>query len=125
MTTEPFKKLYFYLWQHRYLDDETDAVICRTCFGITAEPDNRRNGYEGHVGHAVVFRDVWSGTERQMRELETRLKVAFEEYLVCGHRNYVYEWVDENIAYETVRNWVEWEVEHSFIEVTKELNEQA
>lgn len=54
-----------------------------------------------------------------MRELETRLKSAFKDYLVVGHRNYEYEWVDENISYESVRNWVEWEVENTFIEVEK------
>jgi hypothetical protein len=119
MTTELSKQHYFYLWSHRFVEDLSDTVIARICFGITANLDDRRNSYEGHVGHSVVFRDVWSGTERQMRELESRLKTAFQEYLVSGHRNYQYEWVDENIAYETVRNWVEWEVQNTFIEIQK------
>ena len=61
---------YFYLWRHCYVDDITDAVITRTCFGITSNLDKRQNGYEGHVGHAIKWAGTWSGPERQIRELE-------------------------------------------------------
>ena len=108
---------YFYLWRHRYIDDITDAVITRTCFGITSNLDKRQNGYEGHVGHAIKWAGTWSGPERQIRELEHRLKSAFRDYLFSGHNDAVYEWIDQTIAFEDIRNWVQWEVENTFADV--------
>ena len=108
---------YFYLWRHRYVDDITDAVITRTCFGITSNLDKRQNGYEGHVGHAIKWAGTWSGPERQIRELEHRLKSAFRDYLFSGHNDAVYEWVDETIVFEDIRNWVQWEVKNTFADV--------
>jgi hypothetical protein len=29
----------------------------------------------------------------------------------------VYEWVDETIAFEDIRNWAQWEVENTFADV--------
>ena len=110
----------FYLWRHRYVDDDTEAVITRTCFGITGNLDSRQNGYEGHVGHAVRWAATWSGPERPIRELEHRLKAAFRDYLVSGHNDCVYEWVDETIPFETIRNWVEWEVENTFSDIRRD-----
>jgi hypothetical protein len=105
------KPYYFYLWRHRYIDDTTNEVVSRTCFGITGNIDDRRNGYEGHVGHTVKFERVWSSTEpRIIRDLESRVKVDFDEYLVRGHRNYRYEWINESIPFEDVVKYVEWEV---------------
>jgi hypothetical protein len=122
MTNTNLSELYnFYLWRHRYVDDDTDSVIGRTCFGITSNLDGRQNGYEGHVGHPIQWAAVWQGPERQVRELEHRLKAAFRDYLVSGHNDYVYEWVDENVPFENIRNWVEWEVENTFADVTKVL----
>ena len=108
---------HFYLWRHRFVDDDTDAVISRTCFGITTNLDSRQNGYEGHVGHAIRWAGVWQGPERQIRELEHRLKTAFRDYLFAGHNDYVYEWVDETVPFESIQNWVEWEVENTFADV--------
>ena len=67
------KIYYFYLWRHRFVDDATDQIVARTCFGITSNPDNRIHGYEGHVGHVVKFVKLWTGPERLIRELETRM----------------------------------------------------
>jgi len=103
------KPYYFYLWIHRFVDDQ-DQIITRTCFGITKNVDDRRNGYEGHVGHTVCFARVWSGPERLIRELETRVKTDFNEYLVRGHRNFQYEWIKEDIAFDSIVKYVEWEV---------------
>lgn len=99
----------FYLWRHCYVD-ENDNIVCRTCFGITSNRDNRRNGYEGHVGHSVVFEHVWTGPERLIRELESKIKLDFADYLVKGHRNFVYEWINEEIEFDNIVNYVEWEV---------------
>lgn len=107
----------FYLWRHRYIDDDTDTAITRTCFGITSNLDKRQNGYEGHVGHTIKWAGTWSGPERQIRELEHRLKSAFRDYLFSGHNDAVYEWVDQTIAFEDIRNWVQWEVENTFADV--------
>jgi hypothetical protein len=109
---------HFYLWRHRFVDDDTNAVISRTCFGITTNLDSRQNGYEGHVGHAIRWARVWQGPERQIRELEHRLKTAFRDYLFAGHNDYVYEWVDETVPFESIQNWVEWEVENTFADIT-------
>lgn len=101
----------FYLWRHRYVDSN-DNIVCRTCFGITSNRDNRQNGYEGHVGHAITFERVWSGPERLIRELETKVKQDFVDYLFCGHRNFVYEWITEEIEFDTIVKYVEWEIEN-------------
>lgn len=111
--------LTFYLWQHKFVDCDTDAVLTRTCFGITTDIDQRQNSYEGHVGHEIRWAALWTGPERQIRELEHRLKSAFRDYLVSGHNDYVYEWVDESQPFETIRNWVEWEVAHVFADIKK------
>lgn len=100
----------FYLWRHRYVDDGTDHIVARTCFGITSNRDNRQNGYEGHVGHSIRFARVWSGPDRLIRELEDKVKQDFHDYLVVGHRNFRYEWINEEIAFEDIVKYVEWEV---------------
>lgn len=103
-------KHYFYLWRHRYVDDN-DQVITRTCFGITGNPDNRRNGYEGHVGHPVKFLYLWSGPQRLIRELEDKLKKDFSDYLFTGHRNYTYEWITEEVDFNAILQYVQWEID--------------
>lgn len=117
MNTNHSEFYHFYLWRHRYVDDDTEAVVSRTCFGITSNLDSRQNGYEGHVGHAIRWAALWHGPERQIRELEHRLKTAFRDYLFAGHNDFVYEWVDENIAFEDIYNWVEWEVANTFADI--------
>jgi hypothetical protein len=117
MTTNHSEDHYFYLWRHRYVDDITDAVFTRTCFGITSNLDKRQNGYEGHVGHVIKWAMTWCGPERQIRELEHRLKSSFRDYLFSGHNDAVYEWVDETIAFEDIKNWVQWEVENTFADI--------
>lgn len=108
------KNYYFYLWRHRYVDDATDNIVTRTCFGITDSPHNRRNGYEGHVGHSVKFLHVWIGPERVIRELEARVKDDFHDYRVIGYRNFRYEWINEEVEYNDVYGYVKWEVENTF-----------
>lgn len=103
-------QLYLYLWSHRFWDPEQDKLLTRVCFGITSDPDNRCNGYEGHVGHAVKFDCLWMGPERLIRELETKIKTDFHDYLFSGHRGFTYEWLEEDITLEQIRNWVEYEV---------------
>jgi len=117
MTTDTANPYTFYLWRHRYVDDDTDAVVCRTCFGITANLNGRQNGYEGHVGHPIRWAALWTGPERQIRELEHRLNATFRDYLFSGHNDFVYEWVDETIPFENIKNWVEWEVENTFADI--------
>jgi len=104
------KQLWFYLWQKRVLLDN-DQIVTRTCFGITSDVDNRRNNYEGSNGHTVEFLDLWVGPDRPIRELETKLKSAFDEQLVTGFRNFKYEWVDETVPYEQIKGWIEWELQ--------------
>jgi hypothetical protein len=99
----------FYLWQHKFLDEQ-DRVITRTCFGITGNRDNRINGYEGHVGHAVKFQRLWTGPDRLIRELEDRIKRDFHDYLVTGHRGFRYEWINEDVEFDQIVQYVEWEI---------------
>ena len=113
------KPYYFYLWRHRYVDDATEQIITRTCLGITSNPDSRTQGYEGHVGHTVKFTGLWTGPERLIRELEAKIKSEFYDYLFVGTNNFRYEWINEEIAHDDIHRRVEWEVENSYIGITK------
>lgn len=86
-------------------------MLDRVCFGITKDPDGRRNGYEGHVGHSVEFVHLWQGPERVIRELENKIKVDFQDYLVRGHRNFVYEWLTQDIALDQITGWIDYELQ--------------
>ena len=112
------KPYYFYLWRHRFVDDATDNVLTRTCFGITGNPTGRIQGYEGHVGHVVKFTGLWTGSERLIRELENRIKSDFYEHIVTGTNGFRYEWINETIDHQAVHGWVQWEIENTFIGVT-------
>jgi hypothetical protein len=112
------KLYYFYLWRHRFLDDATDSVLTRTCFGITSNPTGRIQGYEGHVGHMVKFTGLWTGPERLVRELENRIKSDFYAHIVTGTNGYRYEWINEHIEHQAVHGWVQWEIENTFIGIT-------
>jgi hypothetical protein len=109
------KVYYFYLWRHRFVDDGTNTVISRTCFGITSNPNSRTQGYEGHVGHVVKFAKLWTGPERLIRELETRIKSDFYQQIVVGTGGFRYEWINESIDFDSVVKWVEWEIQNTFI----------
>jgi len=102
------KPQYFYLWQHRIVLPD-DKIVSRTCFGITGNPDNRRNGYEGHVGNTVEFAHLWTGPYRPIKDLEDHIKEAFNDFLFVGHRNFKYEWINEDVTFEQILGWVEWE----------------
>jgi len=108
------KVYYFYLWRHRFVDD-ADQIIVRTCFGITSNPQHRIQGYEGHVGHMVRFERLWTGPERLIRELETRIKSDFYDHIVTGTNGFRYEWIGEDIEFDSVVAWVEWEVSNTFL----------
>lgn len=116
---EDTKQYYFYLWCHRYIDDTTDQPVTRTCLGITSNPTSRIQGYEGHVGHTVKFTALWTGPERLIRDLEDKIKREFYDYLFVGTGGFRYEWINENIEYSAIVNWVLWETENSYIGITK------
>jgi hypothetical protein len=118
------KPYYFYFWRHRFVDDATDQIISRTCFGITSNPAGRTQGYEGHVGHVVKFARLWTGPERLIRELETRIKSDFYRHIVVGTGGSRYEWIDETIDVDAIYKWVEWEVKNTFTGIT-EVKETA
>jgi hypothetical protein len=116
---EEVKQYYFYLWRHRYVDDVAEQIVTRTCLGITSNPTSRIQGYEGHVGHTVKFTALWTGPERLIRDLEDKIKREFYDYLFVGTGKFRYEWIDENISHEDVHKWVQWEIENSYIGITK------
>jgi hypothetical protein len=62
---------------------------------------------------------LWTGPERLIRELEAKIKSEFYDYLFVGTDNFRYEWIDENIEHIAVHQWVDWEVENSYIGITK------
>ena len=105
---------YFYLWRHRIVTDD-DQIVCRTCLGITSNPDTRTQGYEGHVGHVVKFARLWTGPKRLIHELEIKIKSDFHDYLFVGTRGFRYEWITEEIEFDNIVKWVEYEVENTFI----------
>jgi hypothetical protein len=113
------KQYYFYLWRNRYIDDATEQPVVRTCLGITSNPKSRIQGYEGHVGHKVQFTGLWTGPERLIRDLEDKIKREFYDYLFVGTGGFRYEWIDETIDHQAVHQWVEWEVENSYIGISK------
>lgn len=107
-------KHYFYLWRHRFVGDD-DQIVCRTCLGITSSPDRRTQGYEGHTGHVVKFARLWAGPKRLIQELEIKIKNDFHDYLFVGTGGFRYEWITEDVDFEKIVQWTEWEVENNFI----------
>jgi hypothetical protein len=61
------------------------------------------------VGHVIKFAKLWTGPERLIRELETRIKSDFYQQIVVGTGGFRYEWINESIDFESVVKWVEWE----------------
>lgn len=122
----PDSKAYrFYLWRHRFVDDATDEIVARTCFGITSNLVNRQQNYEGHVGHVIRFAAVWYGPERLIRELEAKIKSDFYDHVVIGTNGFRYEWIREEVEFDTVRDWVSWEVTNSFTGIKEETPDAA
>lgn len=111
------KQYWLYLWKKRILLDD-DSIVTRVCYGITSDVDGRRNGYEGHNGHAVEFLDLWTGPERPIKALEAKISEVFVEHRFVGHRNFKYEWLTEDVSYEQIKSWIEWELA-DFPSITK------
>lgn len=107
-------KYYFYLWRNRIVTDN-DQIVTRTCLGITGNPNNRTQGYEGHCGHIVKFAKLWAGPKRLIQELEIKIKSDFHDYLFVGTNRFRYEWINEEVEFENIVKWVEWEIENNFV----------
>ena len=45
-----------------------------------------------------------------IRELEDKIKRDFYDYLVTGHRGFRYEWITEDVAFDQIVQYVEWEI---------------
>lgn len=104
---------YFYLWQNQIVLENND-IVTRTCFGVTGNPygpNGRLNSYEGHNGKIIKFKDLWIGPKRPIKDLEDHIKAEFRDYLVVGHNGFRYEWINEEISYEQILSWVNWEVD--------------
>jgi hypothetical protein len=112
------KQYWLYLWKKRILLDD-DSIVTRVCYGITSNADERRNGYEGHNGHPVEFADLWTGPERPIKVLESKISDTFSEHRIVGYRNYKYEWLTEEVSYEQIKSWIEWEL-NEFPSITKD-----
>lgn len=112
---EETKPYYFYLWRNTFLDEATDKLVTRTCLGITSNAARRIQGYEGHVGHTVKFAKLWKGPERLIRDLESKIKSDFYNHLFVGTGNYRYEWITEDIPFDSIVNWVNWETANTYI----------
>lgn len=97
---------YLYLWKHKFVDPDTDLIIERTCFGITGNPARRINSYEGHTGHKVRFNALWKGPARLIKELESKIKENSEEFRVVGLNGFKYEWINEEVPYDQIYNWI-------------------
>ena len=50
-----------------------------------------------------------------IRELEAKIKSDYYDYLFVGTDNFRYEWIDENIQFDEICKYVEWEVANSYI----------
>jgi hypothetical protein len=106
------KTYYLYLWQNCFWDSAENRKVSKVCFGITSNLDRRRNGYEGHVGHDVNWAAAWSGPERLIRQLETKIKSDFAEYIWSGYQGFRYEWLVEEITMDQMVGWVTHETEN-------------
>ena len=62
------------------------------------------------MGHSVRFERMWSGPDRLIRELEDKIKRDFHDYLVTGHRGFRYEWINEEIEFDQIVQYLEWEI---------------
>lgn len=111
-------KHYFYLWRHSIVINDGE-IVCRTCLGITSSPARRTQGYEGHCGHVVKFARLWTGPKRLIQELEIKLKSDFYDYLFVGTGGFRYEWITEDVEFENIVKWVEWEVQNNFVGITE------
>ena len=100
------KDYHLYLWRHRYIDDFSNEIVERTCFGITSNPMRRIQGYEGHVGHKVKFSALWHGPERLIRDLESQIKDHSEGFRFVGTGNFKYEWLTEQVPYDQIYDWI-------------------
>lgn len=109
---------YFYLWRNRIINDN-DQIVWRTCLGITGNPNTRTQGYEGHCGHTVKFAKLWIGPKRLIQELETKIKRDFHDYLFVGTGGFRYEWINEEVEFENIVKWTEWETENTFVGITE------
>ena len=103
METEAY---YFYLWQHRFVDPDTDQILERVCFGITSNPERRLQAYEGHCGHRVRFSALWTGPERLVRDIERKIKEESHDSRFVGLGNFRYEWINETVPYQDFHDWV-------------------
>jgi cephalosporin-C deacetylase-like acetyl esterase len=45
-----------------------------------------------------------------IRDLEDRVKRDFHDYLFVGHRNFRYEWITEEVAFDQIVQYLEWEI---------------
>jgi hypothetical protein len=111
------KQYWLYLWKKQILLDD-NSIVTRVCYGITSNVDERRNGYEGHNGHPVEFVDLWTGPERPIKVLESKISETFLDHRVVGYRNYKYEWLTEEVSYDQIKSWIEWELQ-DFPSITK------
>lgn len=98
---------YLYLWRHRFVDPDSDQIVERTCFGITSNPQRRIQNYEGHVGHRVRFSALWSGPERLIRELESKIKEHSSDFRFVGTGDFKYEWISEEVPYDAIYDWID------------------
>lgn len=114
-SNEESKPYYFYLWRHSFVDDATGKIVTRTCLGITRNALRRIQGYEGHVGHTVKFAKLWKGPERLIKDLENKIKNDFHDHLFVGTANSRYEWINEDIPFDSIVNWVNWETTNTYI----------
>ena len=52
-------------------------------------------------------------------QIENRIKVDFFQHTVVGTGGFRYEWINEEVKFDDIVNWVNWEVENTFIGITE------
>jgi hypothetical protein len=62
----------------------------------------------------VRFERLWTGPERLIRELENRIKSDFYDHIVIGTNGFRYEWIREDVEFDAIVGWTEWEVANTF-----------
>jgi hypothetical protein len=69
----------------------------------------------------VIFDRLYEGPQTLIEDLEDRIKGEFHEYLFSTGIGR-YEWILEEVPYEQVKGWVDWEITNSYNNQIKHVN---
>jgi hypothetical protein len=96
------KTSFFYMWRHPYTN--------KTCYGITSNLDDRNRAYRGHNGFDVDWCFLIEGPLVEINKLERTLKKKLTEVERGLNKKITYgnyEWISEEVEYQTIEGLIE------------------